>query len=747
MEDQVQRSPAELQVALLAVCDRHGWSASFIQSKPQSREQLVHLCVKELAACRAAGRGELAVALADSAVAAGLEHPRLTTQRERARQQGGALARRDPSGSSALAGPAGKPKKTAGFWRWLPRLSGKPRGKTSRPATPGTAAQTEELGAVCRAAGWSPQVINGDLAQRDLPKALLRELRACSAAGEHQLVLQLCRTAAKLGIQHPRIKRARRQAQALLDSALHSQLETAIQLREGGQPAASLALLDAALNAGHRSPWIDDNRARALVDLDRRAEAIPLWEQLQGHGDSAVADAARQMLDLQRQQLLVPLHDSVHQLAEQHAWPLQRLGDPTVLDLQAYSTSLLKEAIDARDNGHPDLSLALLDAVLAAGLANPWLLDNRARALVHLHRLPEAVAIWQQLSQQEDVTLRTTAQEMVERFAAQARRQALLSEAEALIGNGRFGQAVELLQEEPNQSDGSDPLIPMAIQLREGGQPGASLALLDGALNAGHHSPWINDNRARALVDLGRRPEAIALWEQLLGHEDPGVVDAAQQMLQLHRLELLVPLQDSLHQLADQHAWPLRHLGDPTTLDLQAFTTSLLQEAIDARDNGHPDLSLALLDAALAAGLANPWLLDNRARALVHLRRLPEAVAIWQQLSQQEDGALRTSAQEMVERFGAEARRQALLSEAAELEQADELEQAISLLTNALLGDPQCLDIQSRLQHLLAQRDGALPNTDDDSSQELEPHRRGLLAFTEVLNTLEERLLGDQPPS
>ena len=122
-------------------------------------------------------------------------------------------------------------------------------------------------------------------------------------------------------------------------------------------------------------------------------------------------------------------------------------------------------------------------------------------------------------------------------------------------------------------------------------------------------------------------------------------------------------------------------------------------------------------------------------------------MAIWQQLSQQEDGALRTSAQEMVERFGAEARRQALLSEAAELEQADELEQAISLLTNALLGDPQCLDIQSRLQHLLAQRDGALPNNDDDSSQELEPHRRGLLAFTEVLNTLEERLLGDQPPS
>jgi len=747
MEDQVQRSPAELQAALLAVCDRHGWPASFIHSKPQSREQLVRLCIKELAACRAAGRGELAVALADSAVAAGLEHPRLAAHRERARQQGGALARRDPSGSSVLAGPAGKPKQTSGFWRWLPGLSDKLQGKRSRRATPATAAQLEKLGAVCRTAAWSPQVLNGDLAQRDLPKALLRELRACSAAGEHQLVVQLCRAAAKLGIQHPRFKRARRQAQALLDSALHSQLETAIQLREGGQPAASLALLDAAVNAGHRSPWIDDNRARALVDLDRRAEAIPLWERLQGHGDSAVADTARQMLELQSQQLLVPLHDLVHQLADQHAWPLQHLGDPTSLDLQPYSTSLLKEAIEARDNGHADLSLALLDAALAAGLPNPWLLDNRARALVHLNRLPEAVAIWQQLSQQEDDTLRTTAQEMVERFGAQARRQSLLSEAEALIGNGLFGQAVELLQGEPHQSDTSDPLIPMAIQLREGGQAGASLALLDAALNAGHHSPWIDDNRARALVDLGRRPEAIALWEQLLGHEDPGVVDAAQQMLLLHRLQLLVPLHDSLHQLADQHAWPLRHLGDPAALDLQAFTTSLLQEAIEARENNNSELSLSLLDAALAAGLPNPWLLDNRARALVHLRRLPEAVAIWQQLSQQEDDSLRSTAQEMVERFGAQARRQTLLSEAAELEQAGELEQAISLLTDGLLGDPQCLDIQSRLQNLLAQRDGALNNVDDDSSQELEPHRRGLLAFTEVLNTLEQRLQSDQNPS
>jgi len=745
MEDQSQLSPAELQAALVTVCSRHDWSPTFLTSQASSHQQLVQLCIKELAACRAAGQSELAVALADTAAAAGLEHPRLASHRERAQgqQQGGALVRRDQGGSSALTSPASQAKRGRSFWSWLPGFG----GRRTTPTMPGTTHQIEALSATCRSAGWTPRVLNGERASRNLPRALLREMRACSEAGEHQLVVRLGREAASLGIQHPRLKRARRQAQDLLNSALHSQLETAIQLRQQGQAAASLALLDAALNAGHRSPWIEDNRARALVDLGRPPEAIALWEQLQSHDDPAVVEAAQQMLQLQRQQLLLPLHHTLHQLAHQHAWPLRHLGDPAALDLQAYTTSLLQDAIEARDNGHPELSLALLDAALAAGLANPWLLDNRARALVHRNQLPEAVAIWQELSLQQDDSLRSTAHDMLERFGTQARRQTVLAEADTLISSGQFDQAVEVLKEPQGGDDNADLLIPTAIQLRQQGQAAASLALLDAALNAGHRSPWIEDNRARALVDLGRPPEAIALWEQLQSHDDPAVVEAAQQMLQLQRQQLLLPLHHTLHQLAHQHAWPLRHLGDPAALDLQAYTTSLLQDAIEARDNGHPELSLALLDAALAAGLANPWLLDNRARALVHRNQLPEAVAIWQELSLQQDDSLRSTAHDMLERFGTQARRQTVLAEAGQILQAGDREQAIHLLTNALLDDPECLEIQGQLQTLLAQRDGGPASLEDDSSQELEPHRRGLLAFTEVLNTLEQRLQKDQEQS
>ncbi len=560
-------------------------------------------------------------------------------------------------------------------------------------------------------------------------------------------MVRLGRQATKLGILNPRLKRARRQAQALLDSALTSQLETAIQLREQGQAAASLALLDAALATGHESPWIQDNRARALVDLGRRADAIVLWEQLQAHNDPLVVNTAEQMLQLQREQLLLPLHKTLHQLADQFAWPLRHLGDPVSLDLQAYTTTLLQDAIAARESDHPDLSLALIDAALASGLSNPWLHDNRARALVHLHRLPEAVALWQELGQHGNDDLRNIAEEMVERFGAQASRQGVLAEAEMLISSDHFNQAVELLLEPQVGGDAPDLLIPMTIQLREQGQAAASLALLDAALAMGHEGPWIQDNRARALVDLGRRVDAIVIWEQLQAHHDPLVVNTAEQMLQLQREQLLLPLHETLHQLADQFAWPLRHLGDPASLDLQTYTTTLLQDAIDARESGHPDLSLALLDAALVSGLSNPWLHDNRARALVHLHRLPEAVALWQELGQHGNDDLRNTAEEMVERFGAQARRQVVLAEATHLEQSGERERAISVLIDALLCDPQCLDIQSQLQILLAQRDGGPTSADDDSRQELEPHRRGLLAFTEVLNTLEQRLQGDQPMS
>ena len=57
-------------------------------------------------------------------------------------------------------------------------------------------------------------------------------------------------------------------------------LEEAIASREGGAAPFSLALMEWALEAGYTSPWLQDNRARALIDLQRPQEACQLWEEL-----------------------------------------------------------------------------------------------------------------------------------------------------------------------------------------------------------------------------------------------------------------------------------------------------------------------------------------------------------------------------------------------------------------------------------------------------------------------------------
>ncbi|MCP9889361.1 hypothetical protein KBY96_15705 [Cyanobium sp. ATX 6A2] len=284
----------------------------------------------------------------------------------------------------------------------------------------------------------------------------------------------------------------------------------------------------------------------------------------------------------------------------------------------------------------------------------------------------------------------------------------------------------------------------VAVQLRKQGQPAAALALLDAALASGNQDPWIHHNRALALVDLGQRNDAIQIWEQLQAHENQAVAEAAGTMLQRQSRKLLLTLHRTLEHLAAKHAWPLRHLGDPTSIDIQAYAACILREAIDARNFNHAELSLAMLEAARSTGLHDASLDDNRALALVNLNRLPDAVAIWQQLTQVDAADIRKTAQEMVARYGPQAQRLLALTKADQLLQAGELEQGISTLTEALLQDPECLEIQERLQCLVAQRSQNLNGPDDPLSQELEAHRRELMAFEEVLNTLEKRLEGDQ---
>jgi hypothetical protein len=71
----------------------------------------------------------------------------------------------------------------------------------------------------------------------------------------------------------------------------------------------------------------------------------------------------------------------------------------------------------------------------------------------------------------------------------------------------------------PSRAQNDDLLVQHclkeAIALREADQAGLSLELLVTGQRMGMQSPWLLDNQARALVDLGRRQAAWEVWQHL----------------------------------------------------------------------------------------------------------------------------------------------------------------------------------------------------------------------------------------
>ena len=71
-------------------------------------------------------------------------------------------------------------------------------------------------------------------------------------------------------------------------------LEELIACREAGRADLSLELIQLADQADWQSPWLEDNRARALVHQQQLWRAAAIWRQLQAGADSGAAAAAAQ---------------------------------------------------------------------------------------------------------------------------------------------------------------------------------------------------------------------------------------------------------------------------------------------------------------------------------------------------------------------------------------------------------------------------------------------------------------------
>lgn len=195
-------------------------------------------------------------------------------------------------------------------------------------------------------------------------------------------------------------------------------------------------------------------------------------------------------------------------------------------------TASLQEAIHLREQNQPELSLALLERLEAEGITSPWITDNRARAEHVLGRTGNAVALWQSQLNHHEAAAAEAAAEMLSHL-----QQQLL---QGLHHHCSFHSWSPRHLPAPNATGPCDALhltLEEAIAAREAGRAGLSLALMEEALQQGWQSPWLHDNRARALVNLGRSDEAIQVWTELVAAEDATAASMALEALAQHQAQ------------------------------------------------------------------------------------------------------------------------------------------------------------------------------------------------------------------
>ena len=512
------------------------------------------------------------------------------------------------------------------------------------------------------------------------------------------------------------------------------ELKRAIDLRNKGEYEESLNVLDLVIKSGCKSDLIEDNYARALVKLRRIPEALVIWQRLVNSDIQRVKENSKKFVE----KFLLEFQEKLNKICDQNSWKAIYLKNQCN-KFEELETFVLKESIELRNAGHSEVSLLLIQSARQLGFQSSMLSDNQARALVALKRLPEAVDIWGELIDSPNENVSNNAKKMMAKFDAIA-----ASSIRKRVDNVASALSVELNNlnslENNSLSEVELCLLKDVVSIRNGGNDQASLEIIDCALSAGaKRDERLLDNRARALNSLKRFPEAISVWNELQRSDDQDVRDRSKQFADNATTKLLQSIPQVLIPLCENYGWKVQNLSSEC-VSLKDLNKLVLQEAIAARQAGKAEFSYQLIDKCLELGLGTPRLKDNQARALINLKRVPEAVLIWRELlNPATKSGFDQQIHKMLDEYGLIADRTVVGEKCSEYVANGDINAAKEVAINAIISDPEWHESMDLLKDII--KIEANENTDQPSqNHDLKGHQLDLQSYELLLNYLEKRV-------
>ena len=329
-------------------------------------------------------------------------------------------------------------------------------------------------------------------------------------------------------------------------------LDKSTSSREQGDFSRALEIIDKAQVFGLESPWLEHDRASTFIKQNNQ-EARKILQNLallENHPKlSALAHEDLKSLSLEDETKsessgitikTFELINTLHHLSATHNWGVQHLPSPEQqLENIELERLIIEECNDARNNNLPQLSLEIASEAISAGIENPWLLDCKARALSTLEEFDEAHHIWSQLSNLSDRPALASAVKISLQESTQ-RKQAidlspskLLRELHTLAKQEQWDvQHLPGTEQSIKDADLISPVIKESQELLKNNKPKLSLEVIDHALRNKLSSPWLDLNKAKALMFLNSFEEAETILQHLSAQTDkPKLSQASKETL------------------------------------------------------------------------------------------------------------------------------------------------------------------------------------------------------------------------